>query len=104
MKALAAWWLYLKTRPEMLWRWVLGRLWHDRLAFQYERGREDGLREGLFNAGIYRHCDPEELAALTGCSPYQVVQLLDCLDRKSLNNSEKRDRLLAQIDQERGIA
>lgn len=104
MKALAAWWLYLKTRPEMLWRWVLGRLWHDRLAFQYERGYEDGLREGLFNADDYRYLDPEELAAVVGCTPMQVVQLLECLNRKGLNRSEKRARLLAQIDQERRIA
>lgn len=67
MKNLAAWWLYLKTRPEMLWRWVLGRLWHDRLAFQYECGYAAGLRDAT---------DPAWLEAFKSLSPAEREALL----------------------------
>lgn len=98
MKSLAAWWLYLKMRPEMIWRWVLGRLWHDRLAFQYERGFEDGLREGLFSADDYRHLDPDELAEVIGCTPDQARRLLDTV---TYRRQEQRIRLLREIDEQR---
>lgn len=87
--------------PERIWRHILARLWHDRLSFQYERGHEDGLREGLFRANAYRHLDPEEMAAVIGCTPYQARQLLDAVE---YGRQESRDRLLDAINAERGAA
>lgn len=52
---------------ERAWRYVLARLWGDRLAYQYEAGYGAGLREGINNAKYYEDLTPDELDAL--CSP-----------------------------------
>lgn len=57
-------WRWL-TLPERMWRFILGRLWHDRLAYQYEAGYAAGLKEGLTNAEAINALTPEERQAIT---------------------------------------
>ncbi len=54
-------------RMERAWRYVLARLWGDRLAYQYEAGYGAGLREGIKNGWAYAECTEEEIDAL--CNP-----------------------------------
>lgn len=55
----------IATLPERAWRYVLCRLWLDRLTFQYEAGYAAGLKDGLANAHAHDGLTPEEREALT---------------------------------------
>jgi len=57
--------------PERVWRYILCRLWLDRLTFQYERGYAAGLREALDNYETYKHLTPEELAGVLAEPPHE---------------------------------
>lgn len=72
----AEWLLRLPQLPENFWRWVLGRLWHDRLAFQYERGYADGLREATSEAfqKAFRDATPEEREAMLAEPSYEDMK------------------------------
>ena len=60
------WLRTLAFQPERFWRWVMGRLWHDRLAFQYERGYAQALRDATAPGWMehFRSLTPEEQKAL----------------------------------------
>lgn len=73
---LADWLYFLPTLPENCWRWVLGRLWHDRLAFQYERGYAAGLREATNDEWIaaFKSLTPDEREAMLAEPNYEEMK------------------------------
>ena len=67
----AHWLHHLIMLPENIWRYILCRLWLDRLTFQYERGYAAGLREALSNYETYKNLTPEELAGVLAEPPHE---------------------------------
>lgn len=60
----AEWLYFLPTIPEMLWQRMLSRFWYDRLGYQYECGRADGLREAYESYEALRSLTDGERQAL----------------------------------------
>ena len=91
-------WLYgIITLPERIWRYILCRLWLDRLTFQYERGYTEGLRDAYYNPEQFRTLEFEEKAALFGLTREQVRQLEECMKH---HWQERRTQLLAEFTKE----
>lgn len=65
------WIMRIAIAPERAWRYVLCRLWLDRLTYQYERGYAAGLREGLTQGHNYADLTPQELEAIIATPAYQ---------------------------------
>lgn len=60
----ANWLMDIIEWPGMVIHNLKVKYYYSRLDYQYERGRADGLREGLYNADAYKDLTDEELKAV----------------------------------------